>query len=263
MAALIGNSTNPGESGVSGDSTQSDGVLGVSHASGKAGLAGVNEADGGNGVYGRGKANGLYGIHIGSDGAGVVGTSALNDGVRGFTTSSNHAGVIGVNDNVGNGIIGRGRGTGVFGLHTGDDGAGVVGTSDQNDGVRGFSASNAHSGVVGTNTGRGVGVLGVCAQGLAGKFEGNVLVTGSLTVHGVSIQSLLDRIQQLEQKAPTGPMPAAFVGAGVETPAGGLSILRIRGSNFQAAETVRLAITTKKTDQNPFTETLETTADSV
>src|SRR5262249_3826605 len=59
MATLTGSSSDPGVPGVRGDSTQFDGVLGVSTASGHAGVAGVNES-GGNGVMGRGTGNGVF-----------------------------------------------------------------------------------------------------------------------------------------------------------------------------------------------------------
>ncbi|MEJ7680534.1 MAG: hypothetical protein WKG06_22315 [Segetibacter sp.] len=95
-------------------------------------------------------------------GVGVFGKSQKNDGVLGTTNSPAKAGVAGVNEVGGNGIFGRGSGNGIFGVHVGADGAGVVGTSDQNDGVRGFSKSFDHTGVVGTNT-IGVGVLQVKA----------------------------------------------------------------------------------------------------
>ena len=213
MATVTGNSNNPGEPGVRGDSTQFNGVLGASTAGGHAGVAGVNESGG-------------------------------------------------------NGIFGRGTGNGVFGIHSGADGAGVVGTSDQNDGVRGFSAASAHSGVVGTNTGRGVGVLGQSAQGLAGKFEGNVVITGSLTVQGVSIQSLLQRIQQLEQKVAAlssgsgGTPQQAFVSCVLETVSIGdpHKRLRIGGTGFKAGEQVSLKITSKVEGGNPVTQIHETTA---
>ncbi|MEA2442685.1 MAG: hypothetical protein QOH76_4109 [Thermoleophilaceae bacterium] len=90
---------------------------------------------------------------------GVRGDSSEFDGVLGFSTAAAHAGVAGVNENGGNGVMGRGTGNGVFGICVSPTGVGVVGTNDADDGVRGFSKSGDHSGVVGTNTG-GVGVFG-------------------------------------------------------------------------------------------------------
>ena len=65
MGPLNGDSTQSGVPGVRGDSSEFNGVLGVSTAAGQAGVAGVDER-GGNGVYGRGTANGVYGHHAGT-----------------------------------------------------------------------------------------------------------------------------------------------------------------------------------------------------
>src|SRR5262249_3649090 len=152
------------------------------------GVAGVN--DDGNGVGGYGRS---------ARAPGVWGESKAVGGGIGVTSVKEHAGVAGVNEVGGNGDYGRGTGKRGFGIHTGSDGAGVVGTSDKNDGVRGYSLSKDHSGVVGTNNAGGVGVLGQTLDGvgvsgvsgsyigvfgkggfLAGRFEGDVEVTGDV-----------------------------------------------------------------------------------
>lgn len=203
MSNLVGQTTDPGVAGVLGKSSTFNGVLGVTTADGHAGVAGVCDTSNGNGVYGRSKqANGVMGISSSDGGAGVAGAnddgsgngvygrSAKNDGVIGITTGDGKAGVAGVCDTGnGNGLYGRGIGNGVYGIHVGADGAGVVGVSDLNDGVRGFSKAREHAGLVGTNSGAGVGVLaqspegiGLSAAGgfLAGYFQGDVEVTGDI-----------------------------------------------------------------------------------
>jgi hypothetical protein len=51
-------------------------------------------------------------------------------------------------------------------------------------GVQGTSASAKNSGVWGNNTGGGPGISGSSKGGNAGEFDGNVLVTGTVTVQG-------------------------------------------------------------------------------
>jgi len=114
----------------------------------------------------------------------------------------------------------------------------VLGRSDDNDGVQGFYKHQDRSGVVGTNTGSGTGVtaqsatgLGIFSKGgrLAGLFEGNVDITGSLTVQGTNIGGLSGRIQSVE--ALTGRVQAlenreqGLVNR-VNTPSGPLSSFR-------------------------------------
>jgi hypothetical protein len=72
---------------------------------------------------------------------------------------------------------------------------GVLGESQEAEGVRGVGHKGA--GVSGTSD-NGVGVYG--KGGPAGFFEGNVVVTGSLTVQRVDWGTLLQRIAQLEQQ---------------------------------------------------------------
>ena len=52
--------TNPGEPGVTGTSSQFNGVLGITTANGHAGVAGVSDEGIGSGIYGRSQnANGV------------------------------------------------------------------------------------------------------------------------------------------------------------------------------------------------------------
>jgi len=109
-------------------------------------------------------------------GAGVVGISKVWVGVHGIST---------------------GKGHGVFGesKHGTEGGAGVLGQSTAWVGVHGISTGKGH-GVIGETTGEhapgGAGVIGksknwigVLGQGpTAGRFEGNVQVTGDITLEG-------------------------------------------------------------------------------
>lgn len=85
--------------------------------------------------------------------------------------------------------------------------AGVKGDAPGGDGVQGFTQDSNRSGVVGTNTGAGNGLLGQSAQGiglvarggrLAGLFDGNVELNGE--IRGRTIEAQLNRIVRLEQK---------------------------------------------------------------
>jgi hypothetical protein len=124
-----------------------------------------------------------------------------------------HPAVRGVTFDQGAGVVGVNHATGGRGLLGGRDRVfrqhvGVYGESDQQ-GVFGHSTSGAGTGVYGNSVGAGFGVRGdstegVAVQGqsfgngLAGKFIGNVEVTGSLVVQGADVAVLIQRIQQLE-----------------------------------------------------------------
>jgi len=194
-----------------GTSDSDDGVLGVSQAPGKAGVAGVNQSTasgGGNGVFGIGSGNGVFGVSTAATaagGAGVVGTSDTDgDGVRGFSKSPNRSGVVGTNNDGGTGVLGQvsGANAAVAGLSSGT-GPGVVGRSTQGEGVRGESSSE-HGGLVGVNNGSGAGVFAISQSGvavhgkggvLAGRFEGDVEVTGDVRLTGADCAEDFDIAQ--------------------------------------------------------------------
>jgi hypothetical protein len=180
--------------GVAGESDKMNGVLGVCHGASGAGVLGTND-NGGDGVVGNGKRGvvgfsqtwqGVFGKSV--DNSGVVGESdkfhaiygtSHNNvcaGVFGDNTTAGGFGVMGINPK-GAGVIGRGI-RGVVGESDGFQGvyghsktnAGVVGESDEFDGVWGSTNKATAAGVSGHNT----------AGGLAGYFEGDVVVTGDL-----------------------------------------------------------------------------------
>jgi hypothetical protein len=95
--------------------------------------------------------------------AGIRGSSAEGRGVEGWATDSE--GVVGISTN----------GSGVWG-QAGASGTGVVGTSKNGVGVAGASEDPE----------TGVGVLGRGGR-VAGRFEGDVEVTGKITVNDIFV----------------------------------------------------------------------------
>ncbi|MFI1700697.1 hypothetical protein ACH419_32680 [Streptomyces bobili] len=161
MTHVRGTSDGPGVPGVVGDAgtSDNDGVQGFSASNNRGGVIGVNT----------------------QAGVGVKGVSELQDGVQGFSKNFDHFGVIGDNQ-AGVGV--RGQSTvhdGVQGVTRANGRAGVVGVCDDPVGGNGvLGRSNNASGVVGQSS-TGIGVLGVGGQ-LAGRFEGNVEVTGDIVL---------------------------------------------------------------------------------
>jgi hypothetical protein len=105
-------------------------------------------------------------------GDGILAASDTGNAVAGISTSGN--GISGLATTTGNAISGRAS-----------SGYGVYGYSGDNDGVHGESVSPTKAAVSGTNSSGGPGVWGQSSgSGNAGQFEGNVLVTGKLSVSG-------------------------------------------------------------------------------
>lgn len=139
--------------GILGESSESNGVRGISHASDQAAVAGVNDN----------KGPGVFGF---SGGVGVWGESVDWLGVFGYSK----------------------RGHGVWGESP--TGSGVVGVTKQWHGVFGVSESTVGGvGVWGEHRTTGTGVVGVSVSGvgvharggrLAGLFEGDVEITGDI-----------------------------------------------------------------------------------
>jgi hypothetical protein len=150
------------------------GVRGLSGGERSIGVEGGCTA-GGTGVRGR-SSTGTGVLGETTAGIGVNGLSTTSIGVRGrsirgsgvFGTCDSNIGVSGdgnwgvVGDGVSIGVVGDGRSVGVWG--------------------HGSSANPNSVGVIGT--GQAVGVWGISESGLAGRFDGNVLITGTLEVTG-------------------------------------------------------------------------------
>jgi hypothetical protein len=200
--------------GVAGDSDTFHAVYGTAHVvntagvygtskspTGGVGVKGVDEGEGGFGVHGVSKSgNGVHGESTSSRGVfgdshsfhgvfghsvsypGVAGDSDTFHAVYGTAHDVNSAGVYGTSKapTGGFGVIGDCvNGNGVRGNSQNSDGihgyskikAGVVGESEQFDGVYGISHAKDHAGVTGYNPG-----------GMAGFFDGDVVVTGDITL---------------------------------------------------------------------------------
>lgn len=136
--------------------------------------------------WAKGAQIGVVGL---SDGPGVGIAGRSNQGTGAAGNSTNGTGVHGVNEaGNGDGVVGEGR-RGVVGLskdfqgvfgHS-DTNAGVVGESQTMDGVWGVSHNPQAAGVSGHNPG-----------GLAGFFDGNVVVTGDLMLSGADYAENFD-----------------------------------------------------------------------
>jgi hypothetical protein len=203
-----------GGSGVLGYHSNGFGVFGVSSGSGanQSGVHGAAAAGVTNGVWGEnassatnatgvlGQATATSGTTVGvwgqskSPAAGAVGmlgevtaTNAAGIGVKGvspngpgvYGTSTTAFGVQGLSQNA-YGVSGNSTTqAGVWG--SSNNNVGVLGSSTSGVGVNGISVSS--NGVNGLST-SGIGVYGSSSGGLAGRFDGNVVIQGNLTVSG-------------------------------------------------------------------------------
>jgi hypothetical protein len=164
----------------------------------EAGLTGTNTGSGGNGR-----------------GIGVLGKSANGEGVHGETSSTQYAAVAGIELNSNSNIAAvygeqRGNGPGIYGFAKGQ-GHGVFGHSETGEGVHGetnstqyaavagitFTPSGIGAGVYGQSLGQGPGVFGTSASGLAGQFQGDVEITGNLTVQGEDFADKIATIKEI------------------------------------------------------------------
>lgn len=192
MANLLGQSADAANAGVKGEYTGTgptyvhDGGKGVQGISQNGyGVQGISVV--GRGVVAESDTN--YGLRASSrtlaaarcsssEGTGVEGEAGgKGDGVRGSSKSG--TGAVGISD-TGRGVAGfSNTWQGVYG-HSNVQ-AGVVGESDQFDGVYGVSHNKVHAGVSGHNLDRnGKPVPG----GMAGFFNGDLIVTGDIQVNG-------------------------------------------------------------------------------
>jgi len=146
--------------------------------------------------------------------AGVVGESTDGEGVRGIAHGPSAA-VVGIND-----------------WAPGQPGSGANGgwfESSGGEGVRGWSKSAAHGGVVGVNT----------AGGAAGFFQGDVEISsGDLSINGlkvaIEIGALRNRVTQLEKivAAYLPPLASLSVTQVTSGPMVGTKDFQLTGSGF-------------------------------
>jgi hypothetical protein len=181
----------PGGNGGWFESSEGEGVRGHSKNRNHGGVVGTNDG-GGDAVFGESSTkggSGVKGVSHNANGA-VVGVndfgelggnggwfqSAQGEGVRGVSENANHGAVVGVN---------TGGGFGVYGKS--DEGQGVVGESNQQAGVFGRGPTGGRF-----EGGSGPAVDAVSLHGgLAGRFDGNVEVTGDLTLAGADYAEAL------------------------------------------------------------------------
>jgi hypothetical protein len=196
---ILGNNTGSG-AGVQGVST--GGGFGVIGKSNRTGVQGICTGSVGNGVWGSSPSDagvfgststgrGLYGNATGSGGVGVFGQSSAGNGVEGSspggTAVYGHGilGVFGQGNQGGSGVYGNSStGAGVFGQSGSSDA--VYGTSTNGTGVHGVGSG---FGMVAEGSSYGIaayGSVGIYAKPttgntIAGLFDGNVQINGSLT----------------------------------------------------------------------------------
>jgi hypothetical protein len=156
------------------------------------------------GIYGKAdRGSGVIGESVAW--IGVYGESAQFEGVRGTSKNKDHGGVVGTNDAGGTavygeggaGVLGIGRTwVGVYGETRGTEGgpAGVwADGKDGGDGVKGHANGPGKAGVAGFHlSNRGPGIFGRGAP--AGRFEGNVEVTGTINGQHVSCQGNISAV---------------------------------------------------------------------
>ncbi|PWJ26207.1 hypothetical protein ATK17_2353 [Branchiibius hedensis] len=240
MAQLSGDSTNPSKPAVSGiqKAAGGDGVWGQAQRTGR-GVVGVTpdgsgvwgEVSAGRGVVGvvngeTDDATGVWG-EVRTGGRGVVGVvdggSDRSTGVWGEVKSAGH-GVVGVAGSGGVGVAGTApNGDGVVG----NGHRGVVGLSEDFQGVYGHSVRNA--GVVGESD-EFDGVFGVAHRpekaavsghnpgGMAGFFDGDVVVQRNVIVVGDVLLQGADCAEEFDVSEHGGPEPGAVL---VIDPSGG------------------------------------------
>jgi hypothetical protein len=159
---------------------------------GAAGVFGANNSPQGVGVQGNGPEAGVSGF---SDrGTGVRAFSNAEVGLLGQTGAHDHPAIFGSNTSP-NASSGGGAGAaGVFGLTVSPGAAGVFGANNSPQGV-GVHGNGPEAGVSGSSD-RGTGVRGLSNDGigvfgrgggLAGKFEGDVEVTGDVRLTGADL----------------------------------------------------------------------------
>jgi len=236
--------------GVYGESTVFNGVRGVTYAPSAGGVVGVSEnhtQQAGPGVFGQ------------SDGTGVWGQSKTWMGVYGYSDSTTGgAGVMG--EATGPGVIGKSKtwhgtygetlsttgGAGVWGEHKAN-GYGVVGNSSGGVGVFGVSQTGeamhaeTHSANVAAiaaynlnpqGTGAAVYAKKAGAVGHAGFFDGDVHVTGSISVDRDVVLVNGDCAEEFDVEDPASAEPGTVMilgDGGALRPSGGAYDKRVAG----------------------------------
>jgi hypothetical protein len=207
--------------GVYGESPD-NGVVGRTHSTSASGVFGHNTSTG-NGVAGFGeqgigvhgftesgvavegdnRGTGLAGKFLGSvivvtpTGTAVAADSTKGDGMGARTQSSAKSGIFAHNDDTQPAPVGTAGGNGVFGLTTVPNASGVFGANN-----------NGGVGVAGTSD-KGIGIFG--RGQTAGRFEGDVTVTGTQTVKALTITGGADVAESFRMSTPKIPQGSVVV----------------------------------------------------
>lgn len=189
--AVVGfnDGTAPGGAGGWFESRQGEGVRATAHTS-FAAMVGHNDApapggpagifESANGEALRGIGHSPFGAVVGVNDAPAPGgnggwfESTNGEGVRGVSKSPDHGGVVGIND-IQFGVYGRSAGN-----------VGVWGSSVSGEGIHAETRSTTTAALAAFQMNEGSGTAALFArhmgQGTAGHFEGNVVVTGDITL---------------------------------------------------------------------------------
>ncbi len=146
------------------------GIYGEGRGEGFIGVYGYNRTRTGSGVFGT-NVDGTGVSGLSDNGVGTTGTSTAGDGMQARTRSSTKNGIFARNDARSPVPPNTPAGNGVFGLSWVPNASGVFGANN-----------NGGNGVFGISP-NGVGVVGSGGV-LAGRFEGDVEVTGDITLLG-------------------------------------------------------------------------------
>jgi hypothetical protein len=196
---IISRTSNPGEPGVLGESQQWNGVLGVTTADGHAGVAGVCDTGRSNGVYGRSKnANGVIGFSSAEGHSGVAGANDDGNGAGVYGRSKRAAGVHGESAGF-NGVLGVTTAdghAGVAGVCDAGEGNGVYGRSKNREGVHGETQSTTHAAIAAFQLNPNSETAALYAKHAGNRtaavFEGNVIVTGDITLANADCAEYFD-----------------------------------------------------------------------
>lgn len=201
MANLIGQTNNPNEAGVLGESGQFEGVRGISHAGYHGGVVGINDNQSntaGPGVYGISRGTGVWGesqswmgvygkSNSTTGGAGVMGEGDPSPGVIGKSTK--WIGVYGETAGIENGpagVWGEHKGGGIGIKAVSKDGVGLAAYSTSNEAIHAETQSTVTAAVAAYQLNAASDSAALYAKHAGGRaaavFEGNVIVTGDISL---------------------------------------------------------------------------------
>jgi hypothetical protein len=114
-------------------------------------------------------------------GIAIIGVSESQDAINGTSSSPQHAG-ISANNTAGGFGLWASSPSGTAVRASSATGIAIIGVSESQDAINGTSSSPQHAGVSANNTGEGYGLWAKATT--AGRFEGNVEITGTTNCGG-------------------------------------------------------------------------------